>query len=413
MVLLIFLFLLIFAYPSTANSRVSGEFNCAAHNPSVALQSLSGANNCLSTLTSQPSRFELCKTNICYLFIIEEPFIFLDKNVFDDSPQAASQYQVPFRCGQPGSLHPSVRGIAFDLHMNTSSRESYCVWAGHPNQCSFNALVEFTDLMAENDYQFAITGLLLETPRRQCTHEPSAPFIDNAMIVIGSSTDDKAIAPGPVYQLTQPFRAGAWGIFAAFILLFVVVCLAIAVRFHVFRGRSLITAFFIFAGERDEAMAHENDMQSRNARLYREQVRYNSVRRRILGEKSPAEHPLSQDVSPPRKYSSSFATKYGLSMTLFRIALVAFAGIFALFYEVAVVNFLFQQQSLELSKSVRSLSVVELQRYSVLRNSALENVWNASGMNTPIATILLDISLILCLTAVFIFLNSESERHQV
>lgn len=83
--------------------------------------------------------------------------------------------------------------------------------------------------------------------------------------------------------------------------------------------------------------------------------------------------------------SLSFSAKYGLSMTLFRLSLLAFVAVFALFYEVAVVNFLFQQQKLELSKSVKSLSNSELSQYSVLKNSALENVWNATGMFVSIS----------------------------
>lgn len=82
--------------------------------------------------------------------------------------------------------------------------------------------------------------------------------------------------------------------------------------------------------------------------------------------------------------SVSFATKYGLSMTLFRIALLAFLAVFALFYEVAVVNFLFQQNSLQIEKAVRNLSTKDLANFTVLKNSALENVWNATGKHLDI-----------------------------
>lgn len=229
--------------------------------------------------------------------------------------------------------------------------------------------------MAEQDppYKFAVTGLLLETPQRQCEHEPSAPFIDNSMIIIGRNTDDNPAAKGPFYSLVKPFRGATWGIFGAVVFLFMLVCFAIAVRFHVLRGRSLVTAFFIFAGERDQAMAYEHDTK-KHAHLHLRGPRSRGVRRR-----SSAAASVVTNERDAYKRSMTFATKYGLSMTLFRISLLSFIAVFALFYEVAVVNFLFQQQALEIDKRVKSLSVSELESYSVLKNSALENVWHATG----------------------------------
>lgn len=67
-------------------------------------------------------------------------------------------------------------------------------------------------------------------------------------------------------------------------------------------------------------------------------------------------------------------------MKLYRIAIVAILGIFVLFYEVAVVNVLFQQQKSMLEKSVQTLTDAELKDYAVLKDSALENVWQETGM---------------------------------
>lgn len=72
-------------------------------------------------------------------------------------------------------------------------------------------------------------------------------------------------------------------------------------------------------------------------------------------------------------------SKYGLALTLFSASVVALGAIFALFYEVAVVNFLFQQRPMSLDKSVRSLSSNDLKEYAVVQDSALEVVWDQTG----------------------------------
>lgn len=71
----------------------------------------------------------------------------------------------------------------------------------------------------------------------------------------------------------------------------------------------------------------------------------------------------------------SFSTHYQLAMKFYRIAIVAILGIFVLFYEVAVVNVLFQQRQSVLEKSVQQLTDADLGDYAVLKDSALENVW--------------------------------------
>lgn len=164
------------------------------------------------------------------------------------------------------------------------------------------------------------------------------------MIIIGNKSSATSSTQNPWKSLTKPFHLGAWAIFIGIGFLFVMVCFLIAVRFHWYRGRSLITAFLIFAGEGDSALAHEAQLR-----------------------------PTSEQAS------KSYTAKYGLSMALFRMALLALLAIFALFYEVAVVNFLFQQQSLELTKPVKRLSLKQLQGFAVLGDSALELVWNATG----------------------------------
>lgn len=327
----------------------SGDFNCAQHNPYASQRNGKG---CLRNLQLNPSLYDKCRadnsTATCYIFLQEPPFINLAKiHLWNSSQTAASQLQKPFKCGKFEDQFLNVGGIggiAFEAHKLTSSRDDWCMWGGHSDDCGFNQLVDYTQIMADKGYRFAVTGFLLELPRRQCFHHPSASLTDSSVMVVGQKDSGNGVVQNPFDQLIRPFDWGAWGIFGGVLILFIIVCFAIAVRFHWFRGRSLITAFFIFAGERDEAMAHEANVN----------------------------HHTRDDAM-------AFATKYGLAMTLFRIALLALIGIFALFYEVAVVNFLFQQQNQSLSKPVKRLPIPALEKFAVLKGSALENVWNATG----------------------------------
>lgn len=326
----------------------SGNFDCTQHNPRA---SQNNGKGCLRNLNINRHLYEQCRSKdsnvTCYIFLQEPPFINLDRVQLWNSSDAATQLQKPFECGdfEDQFLHVGgIGGIAFETHKLTSSRNDLCMWGGHSDDCGFNQLVDYTHLMADEGYRFAVTGLLLELPSRQCFHHPSAALTDSAVIIVGQKDASNGVVQGPFEQLIRPFDWGAWGIFGGVLILFIIVCFTIAVRFHWFRGRSLITAFFIFAGERDEAMAHEANVNHHN----------------------------NDDAM-------AFATKYGLAMTLFRMALLALIAIFALFYEVAVVNFLFQQQNQSLSKPVKRLPLADLKHFSVLRGSALENVWNATG----------------------------------
>lgn len=72
--------------------------------------------------------------------------------------------------------------------------------------------------------------------------------------------------------------------------------------------------------------------------------------------------------------------KYVVAAALIRKAFKVFLAIFLLFYGAAVVNFLFQGEQREISKNLRFFSTSELEKYAILKDSALEDVFNAIGM---------------------------------
>lgn len=236
-----------------------------------------------------------------------------------------------------------IEGIAFELHANTSSANDLCMWGGASEYCSFNQLVDYTDIMARCGYRFAITGLLLEMPQRQCRHEPSAAIVDNSVVIIGQVKED-GISQNPFVHLSRPLSWAAWIVVGFIIFVLLAVCLSIAVRLHYYPRRSLVTAFFIFTGQNDLALQYEMQTGNYDAR------------------------------------ATLLAMKYSISMTLFRYAVIGFCAIFMMFYQAAIVNFLFFQDQQEWHmRRLTSLTRDELRKYSVLNDSALEQVWKTTG----------------------------------
>ena len=64
---------------------------------------------------------------------------------------------------------------------------------------------------------------------------------------------------------------------------------------------------------------------------------------------------------------------------LLRGAGKVYLAIFLLFYGAAVVNFIFEEQSKELTNGLKFLSDRELRKFAILRDSALEDVFLENG----------------------------------
>lgn len=256
---------------------------------------------CLQLLKTDPGLFDKCKDEVCYLFLKEPPFIILppgDKGYSDSVADYKNQAPIPCK----DFADHGLRGIAFELHERSPSADNLCMWAGHSTHCTFNNLVEFTRRKAGRGYKFAITGLLLETPERQCEHHAATSFLDNSMVIIGrTNTAGNSGVPGAWDQLTRPFHWITWLIIGLVILSFLAVCVAMTAKFHFFRGRSFVNSFFIFLGAEEAAWAHEN----------------------YLIETDDSEHQKPNEVF-------ALATKYALTMSLYRMAVAAFIVIFLL-----------------------------------------------------------------------------------
>lgn len=266
------------------------------------------------------------------MFRAQEPYVQLDPSMNGE------QHQKLFRCQVPSTYFPRLSGIAFELHKELTGPDHWCVWAGTAEECTFNNMVDFVEMQAEQTkHQFAIMGILLETPKRVSGNlHASSHFMETRMIVLGRLADEDVA--GTLDQLTKPFTKGTWLLIGSIFLVYI-----LCVVFHLlaFRPRplSLGNMFLHFMGD------HVEDAES-------------------------------PDGMPVRNEAD---TLYISSLWFLKTMMVCCLFVVVTFYELAVVNYLFAQKAKKLGKSVSNLSDSERKEYAVLKASALEDIWMQSS----------------------------------
>ncbi|KAI0561095.1 hypothetical protein FGB62_93g035 [Gracilaria domingensis] len=355
--------------------------------------------NCLSALRDPLYRqeFETCKEKVCFLLMREPPFVTYEKDFFHNEKNVKNM-QLPFLCKNQKE-RPSLAGSALKLLKSTSARDELCVWAGPVESCTWNAIVDFVAVMGNREgYQFAVVGPMLETPQRKCSHFASSSWWDGRIVVLGRNTRENRASVHPVRQLISPFQKETWIVVGSVIALFVIVCLIIVYRFHVFRGKSLITAitaYFVIMGERAEALATRRVARGKECtqQYLKEKENSSNDLERALSAQSTLKYEAAlpgQDAFPGQDAGESrveeedvqqeaVLTKFSVAISLFRVSLIAFVAMFSLFYGVAVVNFLFQQHNIQITKDIKFLTAIDLERYSMVQDTAIEAIWNSRG----------------------------------
>ncbi len=202
---------------------------------------------------------------------------------------------------------------------------------------------------------------------------PSTSFFDDKMVVIGRIEKE-----GPLDQLKRPFRDEAWILFGVMLGVFFAFG---ALVVWVFSPDSFsfinMALHFLgdYPGERDTA---EDESQ---------RTGLGNGAGDSTSTVSESDNESNNPMPPQRTESNEDVARnrealYKSAVLLWRIALSAFLVILLLFYEVAVVNFLFIEQSNPQGVRVTKLGRTQLREYAVLKNSALEDVWSRTGTNS-------------------------------
>lgn len=364
------------------------------------------ASGCLTRFDTDRPHFDACKSNVCFLFLQDEPVSFvspsrqrahlrsIQRPLTPRSPQhivfasRASARQQLFPCASPASAPGGLSGSFFAV-ANRTVPDALCVWAG--TGCTFAGLTAFlaTTSASSPSHQFAAGGVLLESPARVTdTLHPSSSIIDSSLVIIGPATTGST-SSAPVAVLLRPLTASAWGLLVFILALFGVVGIAVLTVLAPGPVR-WSTLFFHVIGE-EEADADADAQLARGVSggtLARGgSGGTNGSRRESLARGRLTDSDASSDgdrwgdaAADALLEKRAARATYRAALWLYRAALSAFLIMFVLFYEISVVNVLFMQNTAErLRKSTEKLSRRELGHYAVLRASAIEEIWRKTG----------------------------------
>ncbi len=226
-----------------------------------------------------------------------------------------------FPCRDRKSEFPGLEGVSFDLMDNLPLDDALCIYGG-PN-CTFTGMLEF--VRRQRDHQFVAGGLLFSIPERLTENtRPSAPISEDRIIVIGRR-DSKSSIVQAYTTILRPFQLATWMMLLGILMFFVFARVLIAAYFSDPRTPRNI-ARHVF----DEHDLHSNETQ------------------RLLNKGAVAS---------------------------LMISVAAFFAIVILFYEIAVVNFVFSKKKHALQKSLSSLTEEEMKQYVIPKAEATENIW--------------------------------------
>ncbi len=246
----------------------------------------------------------------------------------------------------------------------------------------------------EKDYQFGITGLLLESPSRVTKYlQPTISIIDSRLVIVGPPSTANGVSD-PFFILLKPFRGGAWILLGSMMALFFAFGVLIVCVFapHEFGWTTL---FFHIMGEPVDESVRPSTATTPNASAdpsqstttssvvsNLRQAANNFVRRRresIRDSVSDVWSNIDVENGEENDDSNGKMARYRAALWLFRVSITMFVLIFILFYEIAVVNFMFMQNNTPLALNIERLSKPELSEYTILKSSGIEDIWRKIG----------------------------------
>lgn len=253
--------------------------------------------------------------------------------------------QTLFPCKNRKKLFPQLDGIAFQLHQELNLDNAQCVWAG--SRCTFNEVVKFVSDRAQDNstkaYMFGVTGLVAQLPSRVSLDAlTTVTLYESEIIILRSNTEHSGEIKGAFSQVFRGFELGTWLVLAGFLVLLLLLALFVSITFT----QSCSTI---------DILMH------------------------AIGDHHEAQIPEHLERGDARRSRRAF---HRASTLLLGIAFSAFVLITILFYEISVVNFIFNEQAEQLPKPLSEYSDKELSRFSVLRNATPENVLRRAVDNT-------------------------------
>jgi len=173
-------------------------------------------NNCLRRLVSHRAEFDRCGIDTtCFLFIEEDPFIFIG-NISND-PVDPLNPRTPFPCTE--FAERGLSGFSFSLYKKLwPSSPDLCVYAGDIDDCTFNGMIEYmneTRTPGHPGYGMAlgVTGALVFSPLRRRLGISSSSILEDRLVVVRRKQLRAGFWAHSNFELTTlswPFTTGTW-----------------------------------------------------------------------------------------------------------------------------------------------------------------------------------------------------------
>lgn len=324
-----------FLFLSILCLRLTVSASCNDTDPANDKDRIKDASHCLPQFHENEEDYVDCKRRICYLFIHQPPFIQTSQN-FTKANHIA--FQKPFDCRNHAEVDHDLMGLSFDIFRSLKPGH-LCIWAGHESKCRFNALVDFVDLQAIHGYQFAVGNLLVELPRRACRLRYGHGIFSEKIVILGRVDASAGFTASSAFgQLLAPFQWKTWCLFGGGIVILATFAMLHVMIIYPRRVVSIRRAFLLLIGA-DGIAAGDIEL-------------------------------------PPPQWNPNRLNIRVISRFLY-ISVLSLFGIFLVFYEIGVVNFLFQTRNSELGKRITDLSRQELANYCAISNSGSEAVWGS------------------------------------
>lgn len=312
------------------------------------------SGDCVSALRypNEPA-FDVCRTGetVCWLYLSEKPFIAVDPLV-NASVDAARRR--PHRCadhsayGVAGSSFSILKVVSLADRMTAAPEPDHmCVFAGKPDECSFNQVVEFIDASGTDTSHRAyglvlgVHGALLFTPERASVGRWLEPIFREEMVIVRRAGTDSSVQLD-LANAWFPFTQPAW----LLLLRAVSALLAVTLVLSVARPEPLW------------GPAWKKNRKVRRGRL--------SLLRLVAMYLLNIIHNTTGGVPPG--FQSPTAMAFEPARRALRAAHLCLLAVGLLYYEAAIIV---QHQHPPLSKRVADRSDAEVCSFSVLGSSAL------------------------------------------
>eukprot|EP00171_Calliarthron_tuberculosum_P003041 IDg3041t1 len=168
-------------------------------------------SKCAALYTKSPELYNICETEICLVFRVEKPYIFVDGlKTLDD--------QAPFRCHDHKKVDIGVHGVIFNMiNEMPELSNARCVWAGP--ECVFDDLIWFVGNVSKaGQHKFVAAGMLFLLRYRVSKYRiPSAALLEDQIVVVGPR--QLQIGPSGAWRsIWRPFSTDAWSMLIAIVI---------------------------------------------------------------------------------------------------------------------------------------------------------------------------------------------------